>query len=132
MAAIELPEFMSAHVIERTYRRAMELQNCAREPFWNGGRRARQLRDIGVRMAIERDPRLLLFLEKSAAWLRTRSEEQLSRMRQLGYSEGYTEYGEAQLFRTAYEKADAPLHDEDALHAIWGWVYAATAEALGH
>jgi len=125
---IELPEFMNATVVERTYRRAMELQDRGREPWWNGGGAARRLRDKGTRMAIDRNPRFMLFLERAAEYIRARSDEQQSILAQGGYVK--TEYSEAALFRTAYEKADAPNRDEEALHAIWGWVYAAVAEAL--
>lgn len=132
MAQIELPEFMNAAVIERTYRRMLELQDHGREPWWNGGRRARHLREVGVRMAMDRDPKMLLFLEKAAEYLRARSDEQISRIEHHGFADGHNEYSEAGLLRTAYEKADSPDREEEALHRIWGWVYAAVAEALGH
>lgn len=128
---IELPEFMTASVIERTYSRMIQLQNKGREPFWNGGTRARHLRKVGVRLAMARDPKMLLFLEKMAEYLRARNDEQLSRVEQLGYAR-VSEYQEFSTVRTAYEKATEPNRDEEALHAIWGWVYAATAEALGY
>ena len=129
-AGIELPEFMGASVIERTYRRAVELQDHSREPWWNGGHHARRMREVGVRMAVARDPRMMLFLDKAAEYLRARSDEQKSRIAQLGYSEKHDEYSEAALFRTAYQKADEPRRDETALFDTWGWVYGAVAEAL--
>lgn len=127
---IELPDFVTGPIVERTYARMIYLQDRAREPWWNGGRRARQLREVGVRMALARDARLLLFLEKSAEYLRARNDEQLSRIAQLGYAKA-PEFSEFALFRTAYEKAVEPRRDEAALHATWGWVYAACAESLG-
>jgi hypothetical protein len=126
---IELPEFMTATVIERTYRRMVELQDKAKSPFWAGGLRARGLRDKGVRMAMARHPQMLLFLERSAEYLKKRNDEQMSHFEQLGYRRP-SEYSECALFRTAYEKMDDPKKDEAFLHATLGWVYAAVAEAL--
>lgn len=147
-----LPEWMNARVVERTYRRMLELQemggkasrSAAREVdkapapsvirsqpksfTWQQRRHARHMRKIGMRMAEARDPRFMTFLEKSAEYLRARNDEQQSRLAQLGYQR--TEYGEYALFRTAYEKADDPKRDLEAMYAIWGWVYAAVAEAL--
>ncbi len=126
---IELPEWLNARTIERTYRRALELQDHAREPWWNGGRRARKLREIGVRMALARDPKMMLFLDKAAEQMRGESDRQKSGVEQSGFAK-VGEMSEAALFRTAFEKADEPRRDEEALHATWGWVYAAVAEAL--
>ncbi len=130
-ARIELDDFITGRLIERTYRRMMELQDRSREPFWNGGRRARRLRDIGVRMAMDRNPHMMLFLERSTEYMRARSDEQKSTVGQMGY-EQVDEMSEAALFRTAYEKADEPNRDPGFLHATLGWVFAAVAEALGH
>lgn len=124
---------MNASVIERTYRRMVELQEQARAPAWKWRRRdrAHHLRKVGVHMALDRNPRMMLFLEKMAEYLRARNDEQLSRIAQHGWSDAHTEYTEFSTVRTAYEKADEPNRDEEALHSIWGWVYAAVAEALG-
>ena len=128
MARIELPDFMTPSIIERVYRRAVELQDRGREPWWNGGRHARAMRERGVRMAMARDPRFMLFLEKCAEYLRARNDEQQSRLGQEGFVR--TEYSEAALFRVAFEKADEPRRDEQFLHSTLGWVYAAAAEVL--
>lgn len=125
---IELPEFMSGAVVERTYRRMRELQDRAREPFWNGGMRARAFRDRGMRMARARDPRMLLFLEKGAEYLRARNDEQASRFAQEGYAR--TDFGEYALWREAFLKATEPQQHDDVMYGLYGWVYAAVAEAL--
>lgn len=126
MARIELPEFMNGRLVERTYRRMIELQDA-----WRGRRdqRAHWLRVKGVNMAKARDGRMLLFLEKGAEYLRAKNEEQISMISQLGYAK-HTEFNEYAQWRGAYEKAVEPLHDEAALHGIFGWVFAAVAEAL--
>ena len=126
---IELPEFTNTRVIERTYRRMIELQDRGREPWWNGGRAARSWRDKGIRMALARDPRLLLFLERGAEYLRARNDEQLSRVEHAGYAR-VSEFSEFAVWRTAYEKAVDPNRSEDVIAATFGWVYAAAAEAL--
>ncbi len=123
---IELPEFMSGKVIERTYRRMIELQDAWRQ---RRSPRAEALRIRGVNMALARDPRFMLFLEKGAEYLRARNDEQKSRFAQLGHAQA-TEFNEFSQWRTAYEKALEPNRDPEALHAIWGWPYAAVAEAL--
>jgi hypothetical protein len=140
-AKIELPEFMTANVVERTYRRMIELQDAGGTAYGRKGairqatsfwdrKRAQHLRAIGTRMAVQRDPKMLLFLERASVYLQARSDEQLLRVEHLGFAR-INEYQEAALFRTALEKADSPGTDREALHAVWGWVYAAVAEALG-
>jgi len=149
---IELPEFMNGRVIERTYRRMMDLQDAggsravigAQAPMqeeaarrtrptkrlsWRARFDATHYKRIGLRMAVARDPRLLLFLEKGAEYLRARNDEQRSMIEQLGYVKA-NEFSEFALWRTAYEKAVEPKQDVEAMHDIWGWVYAAVAEAL--
>lgn len=128
-ARIELPDFMTARLVEKTYQRAMELKQKERAPFWNGGAKARRHKDIGVRMAIDRHPKLLLFLDKAAEHLRAENEQQKERFEERGFAQ--TDFSEYSTFREAFIKADEPLRDEYALHNIFCWVYAAVAEALG-
>ncbi len=130
LPVIELPDFVTPELIERTYNRALHLQNHGREPWWNGGRRARMLRTVGVKMAMARDPKLMLFLEKGAEHLRRMNDAQKSRMSQHGYQT--TDFGEFSLFKTAYEKCLDPKKDELFLHDTLGWIFAACAEALGY
>lgn len=128
-ARIELPEFMSARVVEQTYRRAMELKAKENESWWKGGAKARRYKDIGVRMAIDRHPKLLLFLDKAAEHLRTENEQQKDRMGEHGFAQ--CDFSEYATFREAFIKADAPQRDVHALHHVFCWIYAAVAEALG-
>lgn len=130
---IELPDFVTPELIERTYRRAMAIQDAGHgrsTSSWWTKHRARNLRHVGVKMAMARDPKLLLFLEKAAEHLRRMNDAQKSRITQEGFAR--CDFSEYELFRTAYEKALEPKRDELALAATWGWVYAASAEALGH
>lgn len=128
-ARIELPDFMSPRLVERTYGRAMELQRQCKNAFWKGGYAARKWRERGLRMAIDRNPRLLLFLEKAAEHLRVCNDEQASRVTDAGFTK--TDFSEYALFREAYIKATEPSRDESAMHQIFCWIYAAAAEALG-
>lgn len=128
-ARIELPEFMSACVVEQTYRRATELKAKERDPWWSGGAKARRYKDIGVRMAIDRHPKLLLFLDKAAEHLRAENEVQKDRMGERGFAQ--CDFSEYATFREAFIKADEPQRDMHAVHNIFCWIYAATAEALG-
>lgn len=126
---IELPDFVTPELAERVYVRAKYHQDHGREGFWNGGPRARKLRAIGEKMALARDPKLLLLLEKSAEHLRRMNDEQASRITQQGFAKTeFTEYGQ---FRLAYEKVLDPRRDETAMMGLFGWLFAACAEALG-
>lgn len=130
---IELPDFVTPELIERTYRRAMAIQDAGHvrsTSSWWSKHRARHLRHVGVKMAMARDPKLLLFLEKAAEHLRRMNDEQKSRIEQQGFAK--TDFSEYALFRTAYEKALEPKRDEAALASIWGWIYASACEALGY
>ena len=120
---------MTARVVEQTYRRTLELKAKERDAWWMGGAKARRYKDIGVRMAIDRHPKLLLFLDRAAEHLRAENEAQRDRFGERGCA--MTDFTEYALFREAYIKADAPEQDRHAMHHIFCWVYAAVAEALG-
>jgi hypothetical protein len=130
---IELPDFVTPELIERTYRRAMAIQDAGHvrsTSSWWSRHRARHLRHVGTKMAMARDPKLLLFLEKAAEHLRRMNDAQKSEITDRGFAR--TDFSEFELFRTAYEKAMEPKRDEAALFTIWGWVYASAAEALNY
>lgn len=123
---IELPEFMSGSLIERTYRRSRELRE---QSVRHGSTRAREMCLKGVRMARDRNPRMLLFLEKGADWLSHRNDEQRSRFAQEGFAPNdYTEFA---TWKEAYLRASEPRGREDTQLEVFGWVYGAVAEALG-
>lgn len=123
-AFIELPEFMTGHVIERTYRRAMALQNLGERDHY-----ARRMLEQGRRRAVARDPRLLLFLEKGADYLQHRNDEQKSRFAQQGFAAN-CEFTELGTWREALKLAVEPREHADVSFGVFRWVYAAVAEAL--
>lgn len=125
---IELPEFVTSDLIERTYARAIQLRDLGeRNPS------ARSLLSRGMNMARQRYPKMLLFLEKGAEHLQQKNQDQQARLQanETGLSFGRTEFSEFATWRTAYEKAVDPEADERTLYRTWGWIYAAVAEALG-
>ena len=124
---IELPDFVNGRAVEHAYRRMIEMQNDWRK--WRDPR-AHSLRVRGMNMARARHPKLLLFLEKGAEYLRARNDEQLSRVPQEGYAR-VSEFNEFAQWRTAYQKACEPNQDERLMYGVFGWVYAAAAEAVG-
>lgn len=129
-ARIELPDFMTARLVEKTYGRAMQLRDASQKGWFRlDAIKARRAKEIGVRMALDRHPKLLLFLEKAAEHLRTVNDEQASRITQEGFAK--TDFSEYAVFREAYLKAVEPGRDEHTLHKVYCWVYAAAAEALG-
>lgn len=120
---IELPDFVTPALIERTYARAIALRDMGeRNP------RARAALEKGMNMARARYPKMLLFLEKGAEHLQQQNQRQQDRIRG---TYAPTEFNEFATWRTAYEKALDPDADERALFRTWGWIYAAVAEALG-
>ena len=120
---IELPEFMSGRVVERTYARANSLQTLGERDAY-----ARRFLEQGLRRARARDPRLLLFLEKGAAYLQARNDEQVSRFAQEGYAK--SEFTEFSQWREAFLKASEPGERQDTSFRVFQWIYAAVAEAI--
>lgn len=126
---IELPEFINAQLIERTYQRTIALRARG-----ENDRQVRALLVRGMNMARDRNPRMLLFLEKGAEWLRKESEQQRDRMEEAGHQEAFArgiQFTEYEQWRIAYEKATAPEQDDRLMYRTLGWIYAAVAEALG-
>lgn len=124
-AFIELPEFMTGSIIERTYKRAMALQNLTERDHY-----ARRMLEQGLRRARARDSRMLLFLEHGANYLQHRNDEQKSRFAQQGYENKNLEFSEFSQWRSALELLDAPRDHADVNFGVFRWVYAAIAEAL--
>lgn len=122
---IELPEFMNGRLIERTYARAMALQNMGDRDAY-----ARRLMEQGLRRARGRDPRTLLFLEKGADYLQHRNDEQKSRFAQEGHEGKNYEFTEFGTWREAYLLMSEPKAHADVKMEVFRWVYAAVAEAL--
>lgn len=127
---IELPDFVSGTLIERTYHRALYWQDRARgqkDTF-----AAKRWLTIGMNRARSRDPRMLLFLEKGAEHLRKLNDAQQERFtyneRGTFQKQDFTEYAS---WREAFLKARDPQHDEETMYRVFGWIYAAVAEALG-
>lgn len=126
MAKIELPEFMTGSVIERTYRRTMALQNLKEHDHY-----ARRMMEQGLRRARARDGKMLLFLEHSVNYLQHRNDEQKSRFAQEGHDNPNLEFSELSQYREALLLLDAPRDHADVNFGVFRWVYAAVAEALG-
>lgn len=121
---IELPEFVTGQVVERTYQRALTLQDLGRR----GDARARRWLVEGMNRAKARDPRMAAFLEYGAEHLRKLNDAQVSRFEQEGFRK--TEYTEFGAWREAYLKMTDHAQDESIMYRVFGWVYAAVAEAL--
>jgi hypothetical protein len=125
---IELPDFVTPKLIERTYKRSLELRALGERHS-----KARPLLVKGMNMARARHPRMLAFLEKGAEHLQSQNQAQQARFRhnESGVEYKPSEFSEYATWRTAYEKVLEPGADERTLFRIWGWIYAAVAEALG-
>jgi len=120
-AGIELPEWVNDKVIERTYRRVLELRaKGENHPA------TRSLLVRGMNMARAQSPTMLLFLDKGAEVLRRFNDEQQSRFEQAGYRR--VDYSEFSTWREAYLLCVEPR--DDVKYRVFGFVYAAVAEAL--
>lgn len=122
---IELPEFMNARIIERTYQRAMAMQNRTANDAYS-----RRMIEHGLRRARARDGKMLLFLEKGTEYLRQMNDAQKSRFAQQGYDQPNVEFTEFSTWREAYLLMLEPSHHADVKMDVFRWVYAAVAEAL--
>lgn len=123
---IELPDFVSRESTERAYHRAKVLQN-AWAKYKDG--RSKRARAVGCRMARLRNAKMLLFLEKGAEHLRAMNDEQASRVVQEGYAK--SDFAEFSQWREAFLLTRDPKLHEDVDFVVFGWIYAAVAEALG-
>lgn len=122
---IELPEFVTDAVIERTHARAVRIQDGMRE----GAGWARRWVIEGMNRARARDPKMLAFLERAATHLQKKNDEQKSRFAQEGFAT--TEFAEYGTWRAAYLKAaEQGERDEGVMYRVFGSVYGAAAEAL--
>lgn len=120
-AGIELPEWVNDKVIERTYRRVLELRaKGENHPA------TRSLLVRGMNMARAQSPTMLLFLDKGAEVLRRFNDEQQSRFDQAGYRR--VDYSEFSTWREAYLLCVEPR--DDVRYRVFGFVFAAVAEAL--
>lgn len=118
---IELPDFVTEALVERTYRRVQEIRALG-----ENHRNARALLVRGMNAARAKSPKMLLFLEKGAEILRRKNDEQQSRFAQEGYCR--TDYSEFATWRESYMLCVEPR--DDVKYAVFGWIYAAVAEAL--
>ncbi len=122
-AGIELPEFVTGKVIERTYHRAMKLQDKGARDHYAG-----RMLLAGMNRARARDPLLLLFLEKGADHLQKVNDSQQDRFDEGGHRR--QDFSEFATWREAYQRASEPQAHEDVMYRVYGWVYAAVHEAL--
>ena len=124
---IELPEFMSAERIEHAHARSMAI----RQACYHGSPRQRELaaslRSRGMNAARDRNPRMLLFLEKAVEHMRRLNDEQQSRLTQEGYQR--TKFTEFSTWEAAFLKSDQLGQDESLQFGVFAWVYAAIYEA---
>jgi hypothetical protein len=120
-AGIELPEWVTDKVIERTYRRVQELRAKGEDH-----RATRSLLVRGMNAARAQSPVLLLFLDKGAEVLRRFNDEQQSRFDQEGYRR--VDYSEFSAWREAYLLCVEPR--DDVKYRVFGFIYAAAAEAV--
>ena len=124
---IELPDFMSAERIERAHARTVEI----RETYYTGTTRQRELagslRSRGINAARDRNPKLLLFLEKSVEFMRKLNDEQQSRFKQEGYAP--VKFTEFSTWEAAYLKSDQLGKDDTIEYGVFAWVYASLFEA---
>ena len=119
---IELPEFMTANIVERTYGRVKALRNLGRSHL-----RAQRYLTQGRNRVRARDPKLLLFLERGADVLQAKNDAQKDRFEEQGFRrQDFAEYAQ---WREAYIKASEPRRDDVQLE-VYAWIYAAVAEAL--
>lgn len=125
---IEMPDFLSNAQVERAHGRARELQRAS---MINGSYRARELCMKGMRMAADRNPRMLKFMEYAADYLHKRNDEQVIRFKQEGLDPAKAEFAEFAVWREAYLRAAEPQGREDVSLRVYGWYYGAVAEALG-
>ena len=124
---IELPELMSAERIEHAHARSMAI----RQACYHGSPRQRELaaslRSRGMNAARDRNPRMLLFLEKAVEHMRRLNDEQQSRLTQEGYQR--TKFTEFSTWEAAFLKSDQLGQDESLQFGVFAWVYAAIYEA---
>jgi len=124
---IELPEFMTGERIEHAHARSMAI----RQACYHGSPRQRELaaslRSRGMNAARDRNPRMLLFLEKSVEYMRRLNDEQQSRLTQEGYQR--TKFTEFSTWEAAFLKSDQLGQDESLQFGVFAWVYAAIYEA---
>jgi hypothetical protein len=121
-AGIELPEFVTPRVIERTYRRALELQNHRDSPYSRG------MLLKGMNMARAQHAVMAKFLEKGADHLQKVNDSQQERFDEKGLRR--TEFSEYASWREAFLRMTEPTQHEDVMFRVFGWIYAAVAEAL--
>ncbi len=126
---IEINDFITPKLIERTYGRAIQLGDLYNKGTPSQRANAERLRLAGMRMARARAPTMLLFLEKGSDYLQKINDAQKSRFAQEGHDR-VSEYSEYSQWKTAYLKAMEPQNHEDMMYKTLGWVYASVFEAL--
>lgn len=127
-AYVELPDQVTDARVEYTHKRAMAMQD---QHLVGAGRRYTEAwRQRGVRLARERDPKMMKFLDLSAERLFRLQAPQLSRFRQEGFdhharvSNEFTEFSQwKQAMLLADEKRSCNPE-------VFGWLYGAAAEAV--
>lgn len=127
-AFVELPDSVSDARVEWTHKRAMTMQA---EHVRRAGRRYTEAwRQRGVRLARERDPKLLKFLELAAERLYKLQAPQVSRFRQEGYDEHARRSGEFTEFSTWKNGMLLADQGKGCDPEVFGWLYGAAAEAV--
>jgi hypothetical protein len=140
MASIELPDFMTDRMVEQFYRLIISGSERGSHTPHQERRNNR-----GLRMARDRNPKLLLFLEKSAEVLRRANETQQDR-----FAEGVQQdvrvngevvdrlhacfpkqdFSEYATVRTAYTVCDGYKEEDYTMIAVFQNVYAAAADCI--
>jgi hypothetical protein len=118
---------MSAERIEHAHARSMAIRHAC----YHGSPRQRELaaslRSRGMNAARDRNPRMLLFLEKAVEHMRRLNDEQQSRLTQEGYQR--TKFTEFSTWEAAFLKSDQLGQDESLQFGVFAWVYAAIYES---
>jgi len=121
-AGIELPDFVTPALIERTYGRAAKLQDHRDSPY------SRSMLVKGMNMARSQHAVMAKFLEKGADHLQKINDSQRDRFEEHGLVR--TDFSEYAAWREAYLRMTEPNRHEDVMYRVFGWIYAAVAEAL--
>jgi len=122
---IEIPEWITDKTVEHAYHRAQEALENHEEDFAN----------VGMRAAIDKNPRLLLTLDKSTEVLAMLVENQVGRYQRTTEKYGHkAELTELGLWRNALEQTDKTHSDEDErYYALYPYrfILGAAAELAG-
>lgn len=130
LGRVELEPFVTDKLVEHVYIRAQRAQAAHRTRATTF---LTAFRERGMRLARARDPRLLKFLDLASERMWKLQEPQRSRFRQEGF-DGHArltgDFTEFSTFKQALLLADQLHKEGDCSHEVFGWLYAAAAEAV--